>query len=156
MEHKTWTTMDKSTWGDGPWMAEPDKEQWPDETTGLPCLIKRNQFGALCGYVGVAEGHPWFGQSDGDVDADVHGGLTYASFCQEGDDEAHTICHIPGPGEADRVWWLGFDAGHAFDLSPAMRARERALSIPSMEALRAELGMGETYRTIAYMKAECA
>ena len=37
-----------------------------------------------------------------------------------------------------------------------MRARERALSIPSMEALRAELGMGETYRTIAYMKAECA
>ena len=66
MEHKTWTTMNKSTWGDGPWMAEPDKEQWPDETTGLPCLIKRNQFGALCGYVGVAEGHPWFGQSDGD------------------------------------------------------------------------------------------
>src|SRR5450759_2183131 len=58
MEHKTWTTVDKSTCGDGPWMAEVDKEQWAEETTGLPCLIKRNDWGALCGYVGVTEGHP--------------------------------------------------------------------------------------------------
>ena len=34
MEHKTWATVDKSAWGDGPWQDEPDKEQWPDEATG--------------------------------------------------------------------------------------------------------------------------
>ena len=156
MESKTWTTVDKSTWGDGPWMAEPDKIQFADEATGLPCLIKRSHLsGSLCGYVGVAEGHPWFGQGYGDVDADVHGGLTFADFCQEGD-EAHTICHIPGPGEPDRVWWLGFDAGHAFDISPAMEARELAQGYPPIRSMGADWGMGETYKTVAYVKAECA
>ena len=63
MEHKTWITMDKSGWGPGPWWDEPDKEQWADPKTGLPCLIKRNHFGSLCGYVGVREGHPWHGKN---------------------------------------------------------------------------------------------
>ena len=61
MEHKTWTTMDKASWGPGPWQDEPDKEQFADEVTGYACLIKRNPAGALCGYVGVPEGHPWHG-----------------------------------------------------------------------------------------------
>jgi hypothetical protein len=152
MEHKTWTTTDKSTWGDGPWQQEPDKEQFTDEVTGLPCLIKRNHFGALCGYVGVAEGHPWFGKGYDDVGADVHGGLTYDGFCQEGDDEAHTICHVPGPGEPDRVWWLGFDAGHAWDISPGMVAHLKGSGGGGV----GNGEFGETYRTIAYMKAECA
>ena len=56
VEHKTWVTIDKSSWGDGPWLAEPDKEQFADEATGLPCLIRRSPTsGALCGYVGVPE-----------------------------------------------------------------------------------------------------
>lgn len=54
---------DKSSWGDGPWQSEPDKKQWRDEATGLPCLIVRGPSGALCGYVGIAEGHPYFGKS---------------------------------------------------------------------------------------------
>ena len=123
MEHKTWTTMadEKAKWGPGPWRDEPDKEQFADGATGLPCLVKRNRPGSLCGYVGVSEGHPWFGKDYSEVEADAHGGLTFADFCQEGD-EAHTICHIPGPGEPDRVWWLGFDCAHYMDLSPGMIA----------------------------------
>lgn len=157
MPQQAYITTDKSSWGDGPWQREVDKVVFTDEATGLPCLIKRSHLsGSLCGYVGVAEGHPWFGRSAGEVDAEVHGGLTYADFCQEGDDEAHTICHVPGPGEPDRVWWLGFDAGHAFDICPAMEARELARGYPPIRSMGADWGMGEAYKTVAYMKAECA
>jgi len=151
MEHKTWTTMadEKATWGPGPWTDEPDKEQFTDEGTGLPCLVKRNHFGSLCGYVGVSEGHPWFAKDYSDLPANVHGGLTFADFCQEGD-EAQAICHIPGPGEPDRVWWLGFDCGHAWDVAPAMDAREHGRG---WEPIR----MPDTsYKTVGYVKAELA
>lgn len=61
-----YVTVDKSGWGDGPWQLEPDKKQWEDEVTGLPCLIVRNTqvTGSLCGYVGVPQGHPLYGKSD--------------------------------------------------------------------------------------------
>jgi hypothetical protein len=149
MEHRTWHTVDKSTWGPGPWQDEPDKEQWQDAATGLACLIKRNTFGALCGYVGVPEGHPWHGKGYGDVPAEAHGGLTYADSCQEGP-EGHTICHVPAPGEPEPLWWLGFDCHHAWDIGPAMEARERERGWPSIH------GLDTSYKTIAYVKAECA
>ena len=150
MEHKTWTTADKTWWGPGPWQDEPDKEQFADEATGLPCLVKRSpHIGNLCGYVGVSEGHPWFGKHYSDVPAEVHGGLTFSDFCQEGD-EAHTICHIPGLGEPDRVWWVGFDCGHAWDIAPAMEAREAEYGLGPIR------GLGSSYKTVAYVKAECA
>ncbi|MGE5512362.1 MAG: hypothetical protein ACM31O_14035 [Bacteroidota bacterium] len=72
---------DKSDWGDGPWMSEPDKRQWVDKATGLPCLIVRNSLGALCGYVGVSKSHPAYGKDYFDVDVRVHGGLTFARQC---------------------------------------------------------------------------
>jgi len=150
MERKTWTTIDKTSWGPGPWQDEPDKEQYADEATGLPCLVKRSNLGGnLCGYVGVSEGHPWFGKDYGEIDAEVHGGLTYSGFCQEGDD-ARTICHVPAPGEPDRVWWLGFDCGHAWDVAPGMDARYRDQGWPPIRDL------DTTYKTVAYVKAECA
>lgn len=59
MQTKEYTTVDKSTWERGEWDNEPDKKQWLDEETGLPCLIVRGCItGALCGYVGVPKGHP--------------------------------------------------------------------------------------------------
>lgn len=149
MEHKTWFTIDKRSWGDGPWQDEPDKEQWADSVTGLPCLLKRNMFGALCGYVGVSEGHPWFGVRTDDISAEVHGGVNYADFCEDGD-EAHTICHVPAPGEPDRVYWLGFDCGHGWDIQPGMEAREAGLGLHHLHL------PGATYKTVAYIKAECA
>lgn len=66
MKTLEYRTIDKSPWGAGPWDIEPDKMQWRDEATGLPCLIVRNHGGAWCGYVGVADGHPLYrvGYSD--------------------------------------------------------------------------------------------
>lgn len=155
MKTKEYRTVDKSTWGTGPWQDEPDKVQWPDETTGLPCLVVRSStMGAWCGYVGVAEGHPLFGKMYDEVDDfDVHGGLTFSDHCEPDGAEASRICHVPGPGEPDHVWWFGFDCGHAFDLQPGMMARLR------------ETPLGETlyspsdpyrpvYRPLAFAQAE--
>lgn len=106
-------TYDGKPWPRGPWDSEPDKRQWEDEATGLACLIVRGPSGALCGYVGVPEGHPWHEKPYGEVgDVDVHGGLTFDGFCQEG---GH-ICHKTDAH--DRVWWLGFDCAHSFDACP--------------------------------------
>ena len=153
METKEYRTFDKSEWGDGPWMSEPDKLQWQDEATGLPCLIVRNTrvTGALCGYVGLAEGHPDFGKGYDDVPVEVHGGLTFAEFCRDSDDEAEGICHRPAPGEPDHVWWLGFDCSHASDISPRMETIYRKW--PLGRTLYGG-GLEETYKPIAYVKAE--
>ena len=49
MQRIEYRTIDKSQWGEGPWQDEPDKIQWQDEETGLPCLIVRGHMGFLCG-----------------------------------------------------------------------------------------------------------
>jgi len=127
----------------GPWDQEPDKRQWMSDT-GLPCLIVRNHYGALCGYVGVPKEHPWYGKDYEDVneliedeeDDYVHGGLTFSNICGE------KICHEVEPGEDDDIWWLGFDCAHVFDRIPGM-GREYEST-------------GDcTYRDVAYVTAEC-
>jgi hypothetical protein len=154
----TYTTIDKSGWGGGPWQHEPDKVQWTDEATGLPCLVKRvKHSGHLCGYVGVPRGHRFYevdyddvrlrGYDDEDMDYDIHWppahcGLTYADHCQEGP-EADAICHVPEPGEPDDVWWLGFDCAHSGDVSPAYADRYGAV-------------FGDaTYKTLPYVQGWC-
>lgn len=129
--------IDKSNWPHGPWDDEPDKIQWPDPVTGLPCLAVRSSMGNWCGYVGVPEGHPYFMKEYGDVDVACHGGLTFSGSCAE-DGSDHGICHVVEPGESDRVWWLGFDCGHAFDLMPGMRLME-----------------GSVYRNLTYVQDQC-
>jgi hypothetical protein len=74
--------VDKSDYLPGPWNDEPDKVQWQDEATGLPCLIVRGPFGALCGYVGVSRGHPLHCvDNEGVASLKVHGGITFAGGC---------------------------------------------------------------------------
>jgi hypothetical protein len=150
METKQWTTVDKSTWGPGPWQSEPDKMQWEDPTTGLPCLIHRNGMGSLCGYVGVPRGHPYYGSSYDDVPVDVHGGLTYAAKCDPGASEEHGICHVVRPGEPDDVWWFGFDCAHAGDLSPEMEANLKSLQMPSIS----KAWGSDRYRDVPYVIGE--
>lgn len=121
MKTLEWKTVDKSAWGEGPWQDEPDKRQWVDEATGLPCLIVRGGGGALCGYVGISQGHPLFEKdwSDVDVDLDCHGGLTFANHCcPHPDNEGRGVCHVVEAGDDDNVWWLGFDCAHSGDISP--------------------------------------
>lgn len=146
--------LDKSDWVRGPWDNEVDKKQWRDEATGLACLIVRQRRGALCGYVGVPEGHPWHGkgydhcnQADGEY-VEVHGGLTFAGACGHGDDPSTGICHVVAPGEPDMMWWLGFDCSHAWDYSD-MAARPEWRERWSRDS-------DETYRDQAYVERECA
>jgi hypothetical protein len=150
MKTQAWTFVDKSAWPRGPWDSEPDKLQWTDETTGLPCLIHRaGVSGSLCGYVGVSTGHPWYEKDYDAVKVTVHGGLTFADFCQPASENGSGICHVPEPGESERVWWLVFDCAHAFDLSP------RIESLRPKPKRRKLLTDDDEYRDIDYVRAEC-
>ena len=153
MKTAEYRTVDKSEWARGPWDDEPDKMQFPDEATGLPCLIVRGPMGALCGYVGVAEGHPAFGVDYSDVRiagedgereyVDVHGGLTFADHCQlHQAGEARGIRHVPSEGEPDHVWWLGFDCAHAWDVMPA-------------HSMHLDFFRDAVYRDVAFVRREC-
>lgn len=128
-------------WGSGPWQSEPDKAQWIH--AGLDCLIVRNDMGALCGYVGVPNGHPLHGkdydQAHDLAEIDVHGGLTYARDC------AGKICHVPEQGRPDHVWWLGFDCAHLGDFVPSSN---------SLRSFGLSRRRDEVYRDLAYVKAE--
>jgi len=154
------TFKDKAEWGKGPWVNEPDKVQWQDEATSLPCLIVRAPVtGALCGYVGVPPSHPLYQKeySDAENEVSVHGGLTFSGKCMEDGDEESVICHKVEDGEDDNVWWLGFDCAHAFDLAPRinMTRLQFAKTEEQKEAL-AKYTNGLHYRDIAYVKDQCA
>ena len=106
------TPNDRSKWGSGPWDGEPDHVEW--RVDGFPCMAHRNSRGAWCGYVAVPPGHWAYQMNYNRVDADVHGGLTYAGHCQG------ELCHVQAPGEPSNVWWLGFDTAHGCDAPPVM------------------------------------
>jgi hypothetical protein len=141
MEAMQWTFVDRSKWEPGEWDGEPDKTQFVDEATGLPCVTHRGASGSWCGYVGIPSTHPLHGKSYNDVDVHVHGGLTFADECHGMKEDGRGICHVPGPGEPDDVWWFGFDCAHLGDVSPAY---------PDMH------DFNEQYRTLHYVKRECA
>jgi hypothetical protein len=147
MQEKTWTNLDRSKWPKGPWDGEPDKVQFVDADTGLPCLAVRTQnLGQWCGYVGVPPGHPLHGKTLDDERAGellVHGGVTFAAGCDDAKGEGFGICHVPDPGEPDGVWWFGFDCAHGWDVVPAMLAHGLVL------------GDDCEYRTLEYVKGEC-
>lgn len=131
------------------WESEPNRKHWIDTDSGLDCLIVRNLSLTLCGYVGVPVGHPWYGLDYDDVEAEVHGGLTYAGLCED------HICHDAAtePVANVEVWWLGFDCGHLFDLIPAMQEIRKAMA--NRFAILEGMPLPETYRNMAYVEAEC-
>jgi hypothetical protein len=152
-ELRTWNFAETHPKHDGPWRDEPDKAQWIDEATDLDCLAVRNRLGAWCGYVGLPPGHPLHGfdyeQAPEARDIEVHGGLTFADKCAEGSEDEPRICHVPAPGRPADVWWLGFDCAHAGDLVPGMQDAYTAAGINRPGGYR------DTYRTFAYVQAEC-
>ena len=48
-------TVDRTSWGSGPWDDEPDRVDF--EAAGMSCLLARGPTGAWCGYVAVPPGH---------------------------------------------------------------------------------------------------
>lgn len=67
-EVRAYITIDRQAagWPSGPWDGEPDKVQWKDAATGMPCLAVRNWRGNWCGYAGVAPSHPLYGKDYND------------------------------------------------------------------------------------------
>lgn len=120
-------------WGKGPWDSEPDAALfwW----CGFRCLMQRIPLGTWCGYVLVPGGHPWFGLGYDEIDADAHGGLTYAK------------------GEGD-FWRVGFDCAHWLDAMPEMTSRLLPMGL-RRRMRRGSFGrLLGVYRTYGYVKAE--
>lgn len=140
---------ERDQWGDGPWQDEPDKLVWVDDATGLDCMIVRNTLGALCGYVGVPEGHPWYGSDPFAIDALVHGGLNFGEPCVPGVVEGDAaVCHDPARGATANPYWVGFDCGHGADRCPITEATLRTIGFD-----RSPYG---TYRDVAYVRDQVA
>jgi len=108
----------------GPWQDEPDTLDF--EAYALPCRVRRQSFGHLCGYVGVPKTHGLYGSSYADVDLEVHGGLTFSQ---------------KWVGEGDEFWWFGFDCAHSSDVIPEWVSRGLYSS-----------SHYSCYRTIAYVE----
>lgn len=79
------------------------------------CIITKSQGKPMhrCGYVGVKQSSPLAGLMYDDVDAVVHGGLTYSS------DGTRSNTY---PIESN-LYWFGFDCGHYGDIpiDPSLR-----------------------------------
>lgn len=159
-----------------PWLTEPNELEWTDDATGYPCRMVRNSMGAWCGYVGIPEGHPWFGKKYNDpvkvskavlerpLDVDKVG--VFNLFLGDVDMEERTIAialavDVHGglnfAEEDDDRWWFGFDCGHAFDLSPGLRVSieeaRKAFGFP--DGLADQLTRAfdnQVYRDLPYVK----
>jgi len=112
------------------WDTEPNELRF--EHNGLKCLVLRmEQLGHLCGYVGIKEYPVDFDE----YSIDVHGGVTYESTVENSfgvmKDYFEDCKHV-----------IGFDAAHYMDISP------------KMETMLNKHLYGGTYKNMAYMKEE--
>lgn len=100
---------------------EGDGQEWYCKTSKYHCIIKRNlHSGFWLGYVGVPDNHPCYKMGYDDVhekhdEISVHGGLTYAGWHPD-DQTWNEPPHYLSRNE--KYWYLGFDCGHAYDMSP--------------------------------------
>ena len=105
---------------------------------GHEFVTVHNSFGYRCGYVKVEAGHPWHSKGYDEVDADAHGGLTFA--------EPDKPCD---KGGSDTGWWFGFDCAHAGDApDPALPRSANFGPISGYEARG-------TVRTQEYVEGQC-
>jgi len=92
---------------EAPWENEIDG--YSENRSGCHLVIDRDiSMGFLRGYVGVPEGHIFYGITDTDGrirTAPVHKGITYAD-------------HINHKNFDSKLWYIGFDAAHVDDLIP--------------------------------------
>lgn len=128
-------------WGIGEWTDEPDYVAFMHN--GIRCEIMRNCVGAICGYIIVEANHPWHTKDYHDIDAEVHGGLTFAQLDEDGS------------------YWVGFDCAHSGDIAPSCeksmaKSREGLkLKHPNLFSERAVGFFAATYKNINFVTEEC-
>lgn len=124
---------DKEKWPNGPWMEEPDYGAWIDSETLYPCLIRRNIYGAWCGFVGIDEAHPLFRipkTSEEFKYIDIHSGVGFVGFMPEED-----LAFSP----PKRLWYIGFSCMHSTDVVPYLD-----------KGTKRETNKNAIYRTLDY------
>lgn len=77
------------------------EKKW--EYEGFQCVVKMQEIGHRCGYVGIPKGHELYCADYDEIDIGCHGGLTYADFTLLDDN-------------SNDIWWIGFDCAHWGDL----------------------------------------
>lgn len=120
----------------GEWTSQPERARWHDLTTGYECLSLKNNLGTLCGYVRVPRDHALYRVRYTRIEERIgcHGGLTFSGR--------------PGTRrDAKRGHWFGFDCAHYNDITPAFTTPEHR---------RFGIGVGGVYRTLDYVRSECA
>lgn len=108
------------------------------EHAGHEWMIVHNGNGYRCGYIKVGKNHPWYGLSRDDIDADVHGGLTFA--------EPDEPCDAGG---LDDGYWVGFDCAHGHDLPDPTLPNRHGFLMPDYSNGRAEV------RSQEYVEQQC-
>ena len=127
-------------------VARPDHVLATGTHAGHQWAVVHNGRGFRCGYVRVDKGHPWFGKSMHDLDADasVHGGITFA--------DKDVPCD---KGGADDGYWVGFDCAHAWDLpDQSLQVEEEEFRRLGKMMMDHPLDDSEI-RTQEYVEAEC-
>lgn len=118
------------------WLSEPNILAWIYK--GYDCLIVRDEeFGNLCGYVGLKSDHPWHGKEEEDQEIseiDVHGQISWASVLYP-----LPAVLMPSSFKHGSRWWLGFRAATGGDYRPFSTNNRQ----------------DDVYRNMAFMKAEC-
>jgi hypothetical protein len=132
-------------------VAHPDYLLAKGVHSGYEWEVTSNNLGYRCGYVRVPPGHPWHGKDYDSIDAEVHGGLTFA--------EPDEHC---GKGGPDDAWWVGFDAAHAGDApDPSLPGADSVMRhgiAPATLDQFAEMydrGYRDVVRSTEYMVAQC-
>lgn len=119
------------------WTGEPDNDT--GTFAGFDWELKRNhEMGFWLGYVNVPYGHPWYGKEyDTLEDVAVHGGVTYAQH-------------------DGLEWRIGFDCGHAWDVSPKMsEILDPFMALAgSVERLQGSGPFQSTYKDIAFARGQ--
>lgn len=95
---------------------------------GYRYAIHHNAIAYRCGYVLIPPGHPWCYKGYDDIDADIHGGLTYAQ------------------NEADG-YVIGFDCAHSGDAPDP--------KLPGYKDYMTEFHDHGTIRSQDYVRSEC-
>jgi len=100
-----------------PWEEEPDFLEF--EANGFVCQIRRHpSLGILNGYMRVPVDHPWYPSMGTErywhhynqIEADVHGGLTFSNTFEE--------CYMEQEIQDRHHYYIGFDCGHCGDYIP--------------------------------------
>lgn len=155
------SVRDRADLPPGPWLNEPDQNDWIDPDTGYRCLMRRGVGWCWLGYVAVPESHPWYGVDYSAVDPLYRAKGTYlprlwAALRGRPFDEPEVPWdrHIDGMMEVHGsltysgrfddtgdVWWFGFDCAHLNDLTPGYGRTVRFRP--------------EVYRDEGYVRGEC-